>query len=150
MATFNTIATQVKSVIDALSLGVTTVIRKDAVIYEIDTLPLIVISLVTDLGEEWATTGDGSTDQGTVGRGVTIGISVYRANAGALQSDLSANPDIFQSVKRALNKGSLSGASTVWDTRLRENELWEGQAFRDGDEVSEFAMDFGSAELRLG
>lgn len=147
MATFNTIATQVKAVIDALSLGLTTVIRKDGTVYESDTLPLVVIAFAGDLGEDWATTGDGSTDQGTVGRGVTLEIGVYRETQGELQTGLSDNPDYFQSVKRALNKGSLSGASTVWDTRLQSNEMWERRSF-DRGEVSAFQLDFGSAEVR--
>ena len=150
MATFNTIATQAKSVVDALSLGLTTVIRKDGAVYESDALPLVVISFAGDLGEEWATTGNGTTDQGTVGRGVALEFGVYRETQGELETGLSTNPDYFQSVKQALNKGSLTGASTVWDTRLRTNELWEGRAFGQGGEVSSFQLEFGSGELRNG
>lgn len=148
MATFNTIATQAKAVIDALSLGLTVVIRKDGVIYEADTYPLVVISFAGDMGEGWATTGNGSTDQGTVGRGVTLEIGVYRDTQAELQTGMDTNPDYFQSVKRALNKGSLTGATTVWDTRLTTNEMWEQRAFRDGGEVSSFQLEFGSAEVR--
>jgi hypothetical protein len=148
MATFNTIATAVKSVVDALSLGLTTVVRKDGSIYESDSLPLVVISFAGDLGEEWAATGNGSSDTGSVGRGVALEVGVYRETQGELQTGVDTNPDYFQSVKRSLNKGSLSGASTVWDTRLRTNELWEGRAFGQAGEVSSFQLEFGSAEQR--
>lgn len=147
MAVFNTIATAAKTAIDALSLGISTVIRKDGVLLTRDTPPLIVISLAADNGEQWATTGNGTTDQGTVGREYVLGIEVYRANQADIAAD-SDNPDIFQTVKRALNKGSLASATTVWDTRLVENEMWEPGPFAKGGEVSGFALVFGSAEVR--
>ncbi len=147
MAVFNDIATAVKTAIDALSLGISSVIRKDGVMLTRDVPPLIVISLVNDEGEQWATLGNGSTDQGTVGREYMIGVEVYRSNQADVAAD-STNPDIFQSVKRALNKGSLASATTVWNTELRSNEAWEGMPFARGGEVSGFTMAFSSSEVR--
>ena len=148
MAVFDTIAGAVKTVIDGLALGVTTVVRKDGDVYEADALPLVVISLANDQGEEWAVTGDGSTDTGTVGRGYVITVGVYRDTQAELQTGVATTPDYFQAVKRALNKSSLAGASTVWDTRLTTNAMWEGQAFREAGEASAFQIEFGSAEPR--
>ncbi len=148
MAVFNTIANSVKTVIDALTLGITTEVRKDGAVFARDTLPLVVISLATDQGEQWAATGAGGADLGTFGKEYVVEVAVYRANQAEIATNMTANQDYFESIKRALNKGSLSGATMVWDTRLMTNEAWEGRAFGEGGEVSSCGLAFGSAELR--
>ncbi len=154
MATFNTIATAVKAVIDGLSLGITTRIRKEGSLQPRDfdggglTFPLVLIWLKADDGESWATLGNGTSDLGTIGRDVILGVDLYRESQGDITSNQDANPDIFQAIKRALNTATLANASTVWNTRLGTNALWEDMAFSIGGEMSHCDLTFCGAEPR--
>ena len=149
MAVFNTIATSVKTVLDAVAAAPTTVIRKRDIVHKFETLPIATISFGGQDYDEWAALGPGSsTDQGSIGKAYAIWVSVYRENAGNLDTTLSTNPDFFQAAVRALNKANLSGASEVWNTQVETNEAWESQPFRDGAEVSRLRIIFQSSEVR--
>lgn len=145
---FPPIAAAVKTVVDGVSGAPTTVVRKRGAVRSRETLPLCVISFGDEGGEEWATLGAGSAEQGGIGKTYSILISVYRENAGDLDTTLTTNPDFIDAAKEALNKGSLSGVSSVWDTALEAHEEWEGQEFREGAEVSRFKLWFRTSESR--
>ena len=69
---------------------------------------------------------------------------------GDIETDLTTNPGHVETAKQALNTVTLAGASTVWNTELLEDAAWEGQFFAEGVEVSEFGINFYSAEGRNG
>lgn len=153
MATFVDIANAVKGVIDGLALQGQTVVRKDGTLQPRDLttygLPLTVVWLKDDPGEQWATTGNPTgNDYGTVGRNVVIGIDRYWEVQGNITDNLTDAPDDFQKIKRALNKPKLSGASTVWLVRLGTNPLWERAAFAVGGQMSHCDLTFFGAEPR--
>jgi len=160
MATFDTIGAAVKTQIDGASLSVTTVVRKEGIVQEDDPLPpgtvavpvtnpFVVISLAQDQGENWATTRNPAAgDYGTVGRGFVIAIEIYTNAQGEMETNLASRQNLIQSIKRLLNKPFLTGAGTVWDTRLIQNDAWEGQPFREGCEQSSFGLAFESSEQR--
>lgn len=138
-----------KTVLDGITGMPTTVIRKRDVFKARDTPPLCVISYGGEGAEDWATTGNGSTDQGTVGYAYGIWISIYRTNIGDVANS-STNPDLVDDIKEALNKGSLSGVSEVWDTEFQQHEEWEEGDFGKAKERTRFQMAFRAAQLRNG
>ena len=77
-------------------------------------------------------------------------LAAWRDAGGDLDVTLSTNPDLIDAIKEALNKGSLSGVSAVWNTELEAHDEWEAQPFRDGMEVSQFRLWFSTAEARNG
>jgi hypothetical protein len=148
---FPGIASAVKTVLDGISNMPTTVVRKRDVVLARDAppgSPLCVISYAGEGAEDWATTGNGSTDLGTIGTAYGIWISIYRDNRADVASS-ATNPDLLAAIQ-ALNKGSLSGAGTVWNTELQPHEEWEEGDFGKANERSRFRMLFQAAELRNG
>ena len=152
MAKFNDVANAVKVVLDTITGAPTTIVRKNDATHPRDSssFPLCVISLGADEHEQWATTGNGTTDQGTIGIGLTIVISVYQKCLGDIQSNMTVNPTFFEDAKQALNKRTLSGVASIWNTTVQTNQAWEQQDFSEGYEVSQFTMTFMSGELRNG
>lgn len=146
---FPSIAAAVKTVIDGVTGAPTTVVRKRGAMRRRETPPLCVISFGGEGKDEWATMGTGTADQGGIGKRYAIDIAVYRDAGGDLDVNLSTNPDFIDAAKEALNKASLSGVSSVWDTNLEEHDEWESQPFRDGAEVSKFRLWFQTSESRI-
>lgn len=110
--------------------------------------------LIATLGEEeevMAVSGAGTdTDQGDRLMAYPVAFTEYRRRPGTNSTDLSLNQDFILLVQQALNKKSLSGAPTVYGTKLVRRSAWEHQPFKDGWEVSRFGIIFYSAETRLG
>ncbi len=149
MATFNTAATRVKVIIDAVSGAPTSVIKKDDITNprELDT-SLVVIWFGGDETDVWSTIGAGGTDSGDTGKRFAIGISYYKNNLGNVASDLTAVPDFWQDAIRALNKPGLAGLLSAWNVTVESHESWEKQAFGDGHEVSRLLIHVDVSELR--
>lgn len=146
---FKPICDAVKTVLDGVSGAPTVVVRKRDVVRVRDTLPVCVVSYGSDAPAGWATTGNGTTDLGTIGKTYAVVVAIYRANLGDV-ADSATNPDFVQVAKQALNTGTLSGVSSVWLTELQAHDEWEGQPFKDGVEVSRFVLLYDTAESRIG
>jgi len=152
MATWNTIATAAKAVLDAIPGFPTTSIRKENTVHARDTITssLCVISFGDEQLQPGVATFGDSTDKPTISKVYGLVFSLYIVNPGNIETTLSTFPDFVLAAKQALNTATLSGASTVWNTDLVENPAWENQAFKDGVEWSEFGINFYSAEARNG
>jgi hypothetical protein len=152
MAYWNTIATRAQVVLDALASFPTTDVRKVNAVHPRDSIAssLCVISFGDEAPDPGVSTFGDATSQPTVGKIYTLLFSLYLVNLGDIEGDLSGNPDFVLAAKQALNTATLSGATTVWNTELVENAAWEGVKFKDGVELSEFAVRFYSAEARNG
>lgn len=152
MATWNTIATAAKAVLTGLSGFPAVTIRKENAVHPRQTIAtsICVISLGQDVPmPNMATFGD-ATDKPTITRIYGLIFTLYVVNLGDTESGLSTFPDFVIQAKQALNTATLSGATTVWNTDLVENAAWENQPFADGVEVSEWGINFYSAEARNG
>ena len=150
MAVVNDIATALKTLVDAVSSMPTSYIRKSDVRRARDTLPVTIIAFQSETPDEWAVMGAGGTDRGTIGIGYDFSIALYRSNPGNIATTLSTNPDILEDLRQAINKGTLTGASTVWTIELQNRPQWEADEFGEGAEVSRFRVHVGSAEARNG
>ena len=96
------------------------------------------------------TFGNGTTDLGHVEKQYEIGVTIYQTSQADIADDLNRNPDIVLLAKQALNRASLAGAPSVYDTDLIVSEAWEHQPFVEGLVVRRFGMIFFSAEPRNG
>lgn len=147
---FKPVCDAVATVLATISGAPTIVVRKTDVVKARDVFPaspLCIVSYGTDAPAGWGTIGDGASDYGTIGKAYSVVIAVYRANLADVD-DSATNPDFIQAAKQALNKGTLTGVSAVWNTEIESHEEWEKQPFGQGAEVSRFALLFDSAELR--
>ena len=143
MATFNTVATSIKTVLDALDNAPTSTIRKDAAFHPAETPPLLLISLGMDDTDVWGTPS-------TTGKRFQIVLTYWANVLGDLESNLSTAPDFWQSAKRALNTGSLSGVTGAWNVEIESREAWDHQPFGEGQEKSEMIVRVHVAEARNG
>lgn len=151
MATFNDIATAIKTQLEAISGAPTISVRKDGTIHPRDTLPIVIVSLWSDETDTWGTTGDaGNTDYGHAGHEYTVALSMYRASLADIESDLSDTTSFWQSSKKTLNKGVLSGVSSVWNVRIQDSEAFDRQAWKEGHEVSQIFIVACTAGSRNG
>lgn len=154
MAEWNDVATSAKTILDALTGFPDTTVRKEGVIYAREKESLAVPQCVISFGDErpyapLTTFGDG-TDKPTIGKIYGLVFQLFLTNPGNLDTTLATNPNLVKQAKQALNTITLAGATAIWQTELVDNPAWENQAFRDGAEVSEFGMNFYSAEARNG
>ena len=152
VATWNTIATAAKAILDGLASFPAVSIRKDGALHpnEISTTSQCVIAFGQESVQAGLLTFRDATGKPTDGHIYGLIFSLYLVNLGDIESNMSTFPDFVKAAKQALNTVTLSGASTVWNTELVENAAWEGVKFRDGVELSEFGINFYSAELRNG
>ncbi len=148
MATFNSVASAIKTELDALSGFPTTSIRQVFHIKPRDTLPIVILSLRTDASDAWGTTGDGAADLGDTGKDFTVAVSYIASDQGDTETGLSTVPDFWQLAKRAINSDSLGAVAGVWNVTPQTSEAWERQPFADGKEVSEFIIRVGVSENR--
>ncbi len=152
MATWNTIATAAKSVLDGLASFPDVSIRKDGSLHpnEISATSQCVITFGQELPQAAVQTFGTGADKPTIGKIYGLIFSLYLVNLGDIESGMTTFPDFVLAAKQALNTATLSGATTVWNTELIENPAWEGVKFKDGVEMSEFGINFYSAEARNG
>jgi hypothetical protein len=154
VAEWNDVATACKTILDALSGFPDTTIRKEGVVYarekESLTTPQCVIAFGDERPYEPVTTFGDATNKPTNGKIYGLVFQLYLTNPGNLDSTLTTNPNFVKQAKQALNTITLAGAASIWQTELVENPAWENQPFGDGAEVSEFGMNFYSAEARNG
>lgn len=110
--------------------------------------------LVITMGEDpevWTVTGAGTgNDFGDVGKAYQIGLSYYHKKLADPTVNLDAAPTFVLKSKQALNRPSLTGVPSVYDTTLVENPAWENQEFSKGLQVTRFGMIFLNAEPRNG
>ena len=153
MSYANTIANAVVTVIEGLATPpAQTEFRKvDTLTRSDKDLAANVLCVVT-LSQEEALVdqsfGNGSTDFGTVVRAYMVGITLYKLHAGNIQTNNDAIPAMCLAIEQALNKPTLSGASTVCDTTLVPFKPFEAKGFTDGYECARCFVVFMSAENR--
>lgn len=126
--------------------------RRTDVIESRETVPRVIITNGPEMQVNRGALGDITTPLllGSVFKGYTVGITVYDSNDGELAGN-DVNPSFILRAKQTLNTASLTGVPEVWDTDLVENNLeWENQPFRDGAQVSRFAVLFITSEPRNG
>ena len=119
----------------------TVILRKENVQYTIDTNPCVVVTV----GME---TPISLTFGGSILKTYTVGISIYRDNAGNLSSTMNLNPDFTLLCKQALDDVQLIGVPVVWSVDIIEAQEWEDQPFGQASEVSTFGLTVHTAELR--
>ncbi len=117
-----------------------------------DTRPCVIVT--TDVEEpmpEVDVSGAGTdTDLGARGMTYPVGISIYKERLGDITTGIATQQDFVLTCQQALNKLRLSGALTVWGTRLVRRNAWEHRDLGNGWEYSTFAILFFSSEPRLG
>jgi hypothetical protein len=153
MSYANTIANAVVSVIQGISSPpVQTTFRKsDSLTLSDKAIAANVVCVVTISDEEallGQTFGNGSTDFGSVIRAYMVGITLYKLNAGNIQTNNDTIPAMCLAIEQALNKPTLSGASTVCDTTLVPFKLFDVKGFGDGYECARCFVVFSSVENR--
>jgi hypothetical protein len=153
MSYANTIANAVVTVIEGLATPpAQTEFRKVDTLTRSDKDLAANILCVVTLSQEEALVdqsfGNGSTDFGTVVRAYMVGISLYKLHAGNIQTTNDAIPAMSLAIEQALNKPTLSGASTVCDTTLVPFKPFEPKGFADGYECARCFVVFMSAENR--
>lgn len=111
---------------------------------------IVVVTLGAEV-EVDGTSGAGSGDDyGGVFKTYEVGVSIYHRKLTGPATDLTLTPPFVLACKQALNRPRLSGASTVYGSRLAESNTWENQEFRKGLLVSRFGILFLSSESRAG
>ena len=127
-----------------------TVLRKQDTLLKSDALfPMCVVTEPQELSVVCQAFGDG-TNQGSLVRSYMIGMTVWRKHDGLIQTDVDIIPDLTIRIEQALNKGTLSGASSVCGTELIPFGYFETSSFKEGYEVSRARMSFSSTEPRNG
>jgi hypothetical protein len=153
MSYANTIANAVVSVIQGIATPpVQTTFRKnDSLTLSDKAIAANVVCVVTVSDEEQLvdqTFGNGSTDFGTVVRAYMIGITLYKLHGGNIQTSNDTIPAMCLAIEQALNKPTLSGASTVCDTTLVPFKPIDPKGFGEGYECARCYVVFMSAENR--
>lgn len=146
---FKPITDAVATALTGVSGMPTVVVRKTDAMRARETPPICIVSYGNDAPAGWATTGDGNTDLGTIGKTYSVVVAIYRTSLADI-ADSATNPDLIEAAKQALNGGTVSGVSNVWSTELESHPEWESQPFGQGAEVSRFAVHFEAAESRIG
>ena len=125
-------------------------VRDTDVVHPRDVVPCLIVTMGGEQ-EIGAASGAGtSTDQGDRLMAYQLGFTEYRHRPGTNSTDLSLNQDFILLAQQALNKTTLTGATTVYGTKLVRRDAWEHQPFGQGWEVSRWGMIFWSSEPRLG
>ncbi len=137
----NAIGEAVKNIIRVLPAAPTTYFRKENVVYDADTFPIVVITIGLE-------TPVGNTFGGSILKTYTVAISIYRENVGNLTSLMDQNVQFVLMCKQALDGTSLVGVPVVWSVDIIEASEWEDQPFGQGAEVSTFGLNVQTAELR--
>jgi hypothetical protein len=150
MAIVNDIATALKTLVDSITGMPTSDIRKSDVFQSRDTAPVCVIAFLTETPDEWAVLGAGGADQGSIGMAYEFAVTIYRVVNGEISSGLSTDPDILEDFRQAVNKGSLSGATTVWGIAWVQRPIWESDAFATGGQAARARVKVSSGEARNG
>ena len=153
MSYANTIANAVVTVIQGLATPpVQTTFRKnDSLTLSDKAIAANVVCVVTISDEEallGQTFGNGSTDFGSVIRAYMVGITLYKLNAGNIQTNNDVIPAMCLAIEQALNKPTLSGASTVCDTTLMPFKPFDSKGFGEGYECARCFVVFSSVENR--
>jgi hypothetical protein len=150
MAVVNDIATALKTVVDSITGMPTSDIRKSDVFQSRDTAPLALIAYQDETSDEWAALGAGGSDQGSIGMAYEFAITIYRVVSGDISSGLSTDPDILEDFRQAVNKGTLTGASTVWGVEWVQRPIWESDVFATGGQAARARVKVNSGEARNG
>ena len=142
-----TIAQSIKTAVEAIASPPTVVIRKESFLIKGDTLPTLVISMPEESGAKFATFGDGgSTFYGSVGKEYAYEMVLYREFGGGVQTNTDTLAAIRLAINQTLNKGSLSGSSTVWNVSISGGEAFENGGFGTNNERSIFGITVSSSE----
>lgn len=154
MSYANTIANAVVSVIEGLATPpaqtefrkVDTLTRSDK---DLAANILCVVTLSDEQETLFETFGDAS-DLGTIGKAYMIGVTLYKLHAGNIQTNIDTLPAMALRIEQALNRPSLSGATTVSGCKIVPFQTFSPQGFSDGYECMRGFAVYTSSEPRNG
>lgn len=153
MSYASTIANAVVSVIQGLATPpVQTTFRKSDSLTLTDksiaSSPVCVVTISDEEALLGQTFGNGSTDFGSVIRAYMVGITLYKLHGGNIQTANDTVPSMCLAIEQALNKPTLSGASSVCDTTLVPFKFFDMKGFGEGYECARCFVVFSSVENR--
>jgi hypothetical protein len=147
------IASAVATALASVSgIPATIAIRKDDALYGRDTLPMCIVSMPDEDGQQvFQTLGsDNTTDLGTTGKVYRIGVTIYTASTGNLTSSIDTRPALVLAIKQAIGKPRIGGLTTVTDYDLVSMAEWEDSQLKQGAEVTRIIVNYTNAEARNG
>ena len=77
-----------------------------------------------------------------------VGVTLYKLNAGNIQTNNDVIPAMCLAIEQALNKPTLAGATTVCDTTLMPFKPFDSKGFGEGYECARCFVVFSSVENR--